>query len=87
MNSVVLMDSNVNTIRQLNQFSPLTIEEVQKEIMSMKNKSCELDPIPMSLLKEILPSYTETITHLINTSLTKEIFANNWRTSIVHPLL
>ena len=38
----------VNNIPQLNQFTPLKIEEVQKEIMSMKSKSCELDAIPTS---------------------------------------
>ena len=77
----------VNNIPQLKQFSPLTIEEVQKEIMSKKNKSCELDPIPMNLLKEILQSCTKTIAHIVNTSLTKEIFANNWKTAIVYPML
>ena len=46
----------VNNIPQLKQFSLLTMEEVHKEIMSMKMKSCELDAIPMNLLKEILPS-------------------------------
>ena len=39
------------------------------------------------LLKEILPSCNEAITHIVNTSLTKGIFANNWRTAIVCPLL
>ena len=53
----------------------------------MKNKSCELDAIPTNLLKEILPSCIETITHIVNTSLTKGIFTNNWKTVIMHPLL
>ena len=60
----------VNNIPQLNQFTPLKIEEVQKEIMSMKSKSCELDTIPTNLLKELLPSCIGTITHIVNTSLT-----------------
>ena len=77
----------VNNIPQLKQFLPLKMEEVQKEIMSMKNKSCELDTIPTNLLKEILPSCIEAITHIVNTSLTKGIFPNNWRTAIVCPLL
>ena len=67
----------VNNIPQFKQFSPLKMEEVQKEIMSMKNKSCELNVIPTNLLKEILPSCIEAITHIINTSLTKGIFVNN----------
>ena len=77
----------VNNIPQLKKFSTLKMEEVQKEIMLMKDKSCELDAIPTNLLKEILPSCIETITHIVNTSLTKGIFANNWKTAIVHPYL
>ena len=77
----------VNNIPQLNQFTPLKIEEVQKEIMSMKSNSCELDTIPTNLLKELLPSCTGKTTHIVNTSLTKGIFANNWKTAIVCPLL
>ena len=34
--------AQVNNIPQLNQFTPLKIEEVQKEIISMKSKSCKL---------------------------------------------
>ena len=41
----------VSNIPQLNQFPPLKIEEIQKEIMSMKNKSCELDDVPTNMLK------------------------------------
>ena len=41
----------VSNIPQLNQFTPLKIKEVQKEIMSMKSKSCKLDAIPTNLLK------------------------------------
>ena len=77
----------VSNIPQLKQFSSLKMEEVQNEIMSMKNKSCKLNAIPTNLLKEILPSCNETITHIVNTSLTKGIFVNNWKTAIVCPLL
>ena len=59
------------------------IQEIQKEIMSLKSKSCELDTISAELLKEILPY----ITHIINISLPKELFANDWKTTIVHTLL
>ena len=77
----------VSNIPQLKQISLFEMKEVQKEVMSMKNKSCELDTIPTSLLKEILPCCTETITHIVTTSLTKGMFANNWKTAIVCPLL
>ena len=58
----------VNNIPQLNQFTSLEIKEVQKEIMSMKSKSCKPDAIPTNFLKELLPSCIGTITHIVNTS-------------------
>ena len=63
------------------------MEEVQKEIMSMKNKSCEPDIIPTELLKAMLPSCIETIVQIVNISLPKGLFATDWKTAIVHPLL
>ena len=45
-----------------------TMDKVQKEIMSMKNKSCKLNIIST---EEILPSCIEIITHIVNISLTK----------------
>ena len=36
----------------LENFSPLTCNEVQKEVMDMDNKTCELDHIPTQVLNE-----------------------------------
>ena len=38
--SVNVFKPQINNIPQLSQFTPLEIKEIQKEIMSMKNKSC-----------------------------------------------
>ena len=46
------------------------MEEVQKEIMSMKNKSSKLDIMSTELLKEMLPSCIDIIAHIVNISLT-----------------
>ena len=77
VSSAEIFKPQISNIPQLKQFSPLKMEAVQNETMSMKNKSCEVDTIPTNLLKEILPSNIETITHIANTSLTKRILANN----------
>ena len=71
----------------LDNFSPLTCNEVLKEIMGMKNKTCELDPIPTQVLKQILPTILGAITDLVNRSLITGCFAHNWKTAIVRPLL
>ena len=59
----------------LSQFDPMTSEEVTRIISSMATKSCELDAIPTSVLKQITPSVVPTITKIINISLTQGIFA------------
>ena len=43
-------------------FAPLTQEEVRREVMGMKNKSCELDQIDTSTLKDILTVCLPAIT-------------------------
>ena len=53
----------------------------------MKTKSCEIDPIPMKLLKEILPSVIEPITKIVNTSLQQGIFSKHWKVAVIRPLL
>ena len=55
--------------------------------MQMKNKSCELDTISTDKLKEIQDSYTDTITKIVNISLTNGEFCTQWKTAIVKPLL
>ena len=58
-----------------------------KIIRSMPTKSCETDAIPTMLLKQILDKVGGTITSIVNISLTEGVFAINWKTAIVRPLL
>ena len=53
----------------------------------MQTKSCGLDPMPTRLLKLMLPSILPYLTKLVNISLTQGIFAEEWKTSVVRPLL
>ena len=68
-------------------FEPLSTCDVTKIIFGMKIKSCEIDPIPMKLLKEILPSVIEPITKIVNTSLQQGIFSKHWKIALIRPLL
>ena len=74
-------------IPSLSQFDPMTSEEVTRIISSMATKSCKLDAIPTSVLKQKTLSIVSTITKIINISLTQGIFPEEWKTAIVHPLL
>ena len=49
----------------------------------MKSKSCELDTVPTYILKEILPACLESLTTIVNVSLTMGKFSGEWKTAIV----
>ena len=49
-------------------FRQVSIEETTKYIMKAPSKSCELDPIPVNLLKEVTHEISPILTDLINTS-------------------
>ena len=72
---------------RLDKFASFSEEEVAKITAKVKTKTCELDPLPASLLSgckdELIPIYTATI----NKSINESKFAKNWKTSIVRPLL
>ena len=68
-------------------FKPLPHDAVKREIMGMKNKSCILEQISTSMLKEINATCLPTITHIVNMSLTRGNFTADWKLAIVRPLL
>ena len=54
---------------KLNVFEPLSIDEVEKVIRHLTNKTCALDQLPTWLLKQNLPVVVPTITRIVNMSL------------------
>ena len=69
------------------QFEPMTEDEVSSIIHNMSSKSCELDAIPTTLLKQILPDVIKVISKIVNISLTTGAFSQSWKTAVIHPLL
>ena len=80
------MDETVQALT-LGEFEPLMEDEISKVIMSMASKSCEINPVPTNLLKEILPQLIKPITKIINTSLELGVFVSQWKVAIIKPLL
>ena len=68
-------------------FILITEEEAAKLIRKMASKSCELDPLLTTLLKEILPGVIGPLTKMINVSLTQGIFADIWKVAVIRPLI
>ena len=75
------------TVPKLQDFLPLTRKEIEKVTLSMKNKTCELDVILTNLIKDILPTVLNTITQIVNMSLTTGTFPLEWKKAIVRSLI
>ena len=68
-------------------FQPITIDYLHLVVAKYAPKSCELDPIPTSLLLECLDKVLPSMTTLINDSLKSGVFPSSYKSAIVTPLL
>ena len=66
---------------------PATQDEVKKIIMSSSNGTCNLDPIPTTLLKSCIDSLVVPMTNIVNKSLKEGVFPSAFKTAHVIPLL
>ena len=62
-------------------------EEVLRVINAIPTKSCETDLVPTRLFKQLAPRIIKNIAELINLSLTKGIFVEDWKLATIRPLL
>ena len=72
-----------NDVPKLQRFAPLKEEDVHKVVISLKTKSCELDPIPTTTFKKLLPGILPLITKIVNISLSEGLFIRSWKTAVV----
>ena len=72
---------------KLQEFKVLEENDVHQVIMSLKTKTCELDPVPTTIFKMLLPKILPLITKIVNLSLCQGQFIQDWKTAIVRPLL
>ena len=69
---------------KMNVFERASEDEIKKLILSSSSKSCDLDPIPTSVLKNCLDI---SITDIINISMETSTFPHNFKKAHVRPLL
>ena len=62
-------------------------DDVRKMILKSSLKSCELDPMPTSLLFECIDEVVPAVTHVVNASFLSGTFPFMFKTAIVKPLL
>ena len=72
---------------KLNNLISATSDGICDVIISCPNKSCQLDPIPTWLVKQCVEQLVLLLTTIINESLTKGAFPNDFKDAIVKPLL
>ena len=71
----------------LNHFDLVSSLTLQNTILSMKSSTCKLDPIPTTVLKEVLTTVLPHLLLIINSSLSTGNFPSAFKHAIVQPLL
>ena len=69
------------------EFTAVTAEEVAKLISCAPNKTCQLDPVPTWLVKDMSNLLSPFIALLVNKSLTTGCFPADFKEAIIRPLL
>ena len=64
---------------KINVFERASEDEIKKYILSSSSKSCDLDPIPTSMLKNRLDIIITPITDIINISMETSTFPQNFK--------
>ena len=72
---------------KLDKFEILEPGDVKKLMSKTNSKTCESDPIPSRIIKENTEILLPIFTRIIKASLQTGNFINDWKTSIVKPLL
>ena len=68
-------------------FERTSVDEVERIVKAMKNKSCSLDPMPTWLLKKCLNHICPFITQIINSSFDGADVPSELKQALVRPLL
>ena len=71
----------------LSSFKPLTEEQVAQLISKGAKKSCPLDPMPTSVILQVLDVLLPVLTSMVNMSFESGLFPDEWKTAHVLPVL
>ena len=74
-------------VEKMEHFQQFNEEEVLKLIKELPDKSCDLDPVPMHLLKQLVPMLLPVLTHIVNRSLQSGVFPSCLKQAIVKPTI
>ena len=86
LNTTGIQEASAGCSSSFNEFLPVTSTTVRKTVMKSPTKSCQLDPIPTSVVKQI-PMLIPVITKIINASVNTGEFPSQLKSSLVRPTL
>ena len=72
---------------QIHNFQQVTLDMVKKFAVKTLTKSCDLDPLPASVLKTCFPIILPTLTSIINISLKNGVMPYALKVAVLKPLL
>jgi hypothetical protein len=82
-----MLEDCITQLQPLTQFQCLSDSEVLKLVEKSPTKSCKLDVIPTSLLKDLKQDMVPVLTKIVNQSLTSGIVPSALKNAIVTPVL
>uniref|UniRef100_A0A8C5BDZ8 Reverse transcriptase domain-containing protein n=1 Tax=Gadus morhua TaxID=8049 RepID=A0A8C5BDZ8_GADMO len=82
-----MITSGQPLISSLSDFTRVTEQTVSELIRKAKTTTCQLDPLPTSLVKACLPSISPMITNIINSSLTTGTVPPTFKLAAITPIL
>ena len=82
----IIAEGNKNPL-SFTQFKELSVDDIKKLINLSPSKSCELDPIPTTTLKEAIPSIAHLFATIVNESMQTGVFPQDLKEALVKPVL
>ena len=76
-----------STVPCMDSFRLLSDDEVSTIVRKSPTKTCEADPIPTTLLKDILPNILPLLREIVNKSVQTGTFLDDLKVALVRPLL
>ena len=81
------MLDGANITCELNEFSPTSEDELSGLVKKISTKSCSLDPIPASLLRNCINDLLPVIKKTVNLSFDSAIMPSSLKKAVLSPLL
>ena len=81
------IETDYITNHRFSEFKTIDVDTILKLIKESKTKSCKLDPVPTTFLKQYAEILVPSIRCIVNTSLSQGSFTHSRKTAVVRPLL